>query len=224
MKGRTLAISVALLAGVVAADLAVSHRTSTALARKRSGADCLGPDSIVQLTPGQIGALPLDLSLAELRRRCANIGWTTTNGDESLDTAVLLTRPGLRVVGVVATLASEEGDRRPLQIDTGARVGLWKVSGTRAVLPESVPITATWGDLRRVYGKLGAFALNGTVFVNICRHPGMGVEMDLSRADAPINPVNGEPQDPATVDSAMAGTPIAVVELARELPRLHPSC
>jgi hypothetical protein len=222
MRGRTLAISVALLAGVVAVDVVVSHRTS--MVRKQSAGDCLGPDSIVQLGPGEIGALPLDLSLAELRRRCANLGWTTTNGDESLDTAVLLTRPGLRVVGVIATLASEEGDRRPLQIDTGVHVGLWKVSGTRAVLPEGVPITATWGDLRRVYGPLGAFALNGIVFVNICRHPGVGVEMDLTRPDAPINPVDGKPQDPATVDSAMAGTPIAVVELARELSRPHASC
>ena len=224
MRGRTLAISAALLAGVVAVDLTISHRTSRVASQEPLAGDCLGRDSIVQLSPGRIGALPLDLSLAELRRRCANVGWTTTNGDESLDTAVLLTRPGLRIVGVVATLADEEGDRRPLQIDTGMHVTLWKVSGTRALLPGGVPLTATWNDLRRAYGQLGALALNGIVFVTICRHPGIGLEVELARSNAPINAVNGEPQKQATVDSAMSGTPIAVVELSPGLPRLNPSC
>jgi hypothetical protein len=213
---RTLTISVALLVGVVATDLVLSSRShQTPFVRGRAGvADCLGPDSIVQITPGRIGALQLDLSLAELRRQCGNLGWTTTNGDESLDTAVLLTRPGLRVVGVVATLVDDGGDRRPIQIDSGAHVALWKVSGTRGVLPDGVPLTATWNALRRVYGPLGAFALNGIVYVTICRRPGISVQMELSNPGAPINPVDGVAQLPATVDSAMGETPIAVVEVA----------
>lgn len=214
MQARTLALSVALLAGVVAADIAVSRRSSRAPSIGGAPvADCFGGDSIVQIAPGRIGALPLDLSLAELRRRCPNLAWTTTNGDETLDTAVLLTRPGLRVVGAVATLADEGGDHRPMRIDSSALITVWKISGTRAVLPEGVPLTATWNDLRRAYGPLGAFALNGTVYVTICRRPGVGVLMDLTHPDAPINPVNGESQQPATIDSVMAGTPIAEVEV-----------
>ncbi len=85
-------------------------------------------------------------------------------------------------------------------------------------------MTATWNDLRRAYGSLGAFALNGTVYVTICRQPGITVLMDLAHPDAPINPVNGEAQQPATIDSAMAGTPIAVVEVAPVVPSASPSC
>ena len=150
--------------------------------------------------------------------------WTTTNGDETLDTAVLLTRPGLRVVGAVATLADDGGDHRPLRLDYAAHVAVWKVSGTRGTLPNGVPLTATWNDLRRAYGPLGAFALNGTVYVTICRRPGIAVQMDLSHPDAPINPVNGETQRPATVDSIMAGTPIAVVEVASSPPSRSVAC
>jgi hypothetical protein len=221
-----LALSAALLAGVVATDVVISRRTHSRIrAREQATArDCFGPDSIVRIAPRRIGALPLNLTIAELRRRCANFGWTTTNGDEALDTAVLLIRPGLRVVGVVATLANEDGDRRPLQIDSGARVTLWKVSGTRAVLPDGVPITATWDDLRRAYGPLGAFALNGIIYVTICRQPGIGAQMVLANPNAPINPVNGEAQKASTIDSALAGTRIDVVEVAADLFRLNPKC
>lgn len=223
MQPRTLALGVALLVGVVATDIAVSRRSRTAAIGGRApGADCFGRDSIVEIAPGRIGALSLDLSLAELRRRCSNLAWTTTNGDETLDTAVLLTRPGLRVVGTVATLADEGGDRRPVRVDSSARIAVWKISGTRGVLPDGVPLTATWNDLRRAYGPLGAFALNGTVYVTICRRPGVGVLMDLAQPDAPINPVNGAPQEPATVDSVMARTPIAAVEV-RSVPRARPA-
>ena len=214
MRRRTIAISVALLAGVIAADAVVSRERRASSPGREQSDDCLGTDSIVQIMPGRIGALPLDVPLAELRRRCPNLAWTTTNGDESLDTAVLLARPGLRVVGVVATLADEGGDRRPLRVDSNARIVIWKVSGTRGVLTDGVPLTATWNDLRRVYGPLGAFALNGTVYVSICRRPGLSIEMDLPHPDAPINPIDGVPQKPATIDSVMAGTPIAVVEVA----------
>jgi hypothetical protein len=223
VQRKTLALSAALLAGVVAADVAISRRSQRVRTETVRG-DCFGPDSIVQISPRRIGALPLNLTVAEFRRRCASFGWTTTNGDESLDTAVVLTRPGLRVVGVVANLANEEGDRRPLQIDPGARVALWKVSGTHAVLPDGVPITATWDDLRRAYGPLGAFALNGTIYVTICRQPGIGAQMVLANPSAPINPENGEPQKSATIDSVLAGTRINLVEVSASLVRLHPNC
>jgi len=216
VRRRTVAISIALLVGAVATDalLTRARRAPPVVGGRPRGADCFGPDSIVQIAPGHIGTLPLDLPLGELHRRCPNLGWTTTNGDESLDTAVLLTRPGLRVVGVVATLADEGGDRRPLRVDSTAHIAIWKVSGTRGLLPDSVPLSASWNDLRRAYGPLGAFALNGIVYVTICRRPGMNVEMDLSHPDAPINSTDGVPQNPATVDSLMTGTPIAVVEVA----------
>ena len=84
-------------------------------------------------------------------------------------------------------------------------------------MPDGVPLTATWNDLRRVYGPLTAFALNGIVYVTVCRRPGIRVQMALSNPGAPINPVNGIAQQPATVDSVMATTPIAVVEVASVL-------
>lgn len=219
MERRTLAAAAALLVGVVGADIAVSRRghTSPSVGARTPVGDCFGRDSIVQIAPGRIGALPLDLSLAELRRRCSNLAWTTTNGDETLDTAVLLMRPGLRVVGTVATLADDGGDRRPVRVDSGAHIAHWTVSGTSGVLPDGVSLTGTWNDLRRAYGPLGAFALNGTVYVTICRRPGIEALMDLSRPDAPINPVNGERQEPTTIDSVMTGTPILAVEVASVL-------
>jgi hypothetical protein len=213
VQPRTLAFGFALLAGVVAADIVMSRRTATRLVGGAPAADCFGHDSIVDIAPGRIGALTLDLPIGELRRRCPNMGWTTTNGDETLDTAVLITRPGLRVVGIVATLVDDGGDHRPVRIDSSRRIVIWKISGTRGALPDGVPLTATWNDLRRAYGPLGAFALNGTVYVTICRRPGIGVLMDLAHPEAPINPVNGEAQEPAAIDSLMAGTPIAEVEV-----------
>ncbi len=181
MRPRSLVISATLLLGVVAADAVFSRRAFSAFAERTSvaAADCLGSDSIIEIVPGRIGALRLDLPLAELRRRCAHLGWTTTNGDETLDIAVLLTR--------------------------------------------GVSLNATWNDLRRAYGQLGAFALNGTVYSTICRQPGITVEMDLARPDAPINPVNGEAQRPALIDSIMGGTPIAVVEVS-SAPRRSVPC
>jgi hypothetical protein len=126
------------------------------------------------------------------------------------------------VVGTIATLVDDGGDHRPMRVDPSARIVIWKISGKRGVLPGGVPLTATWNDLRRAYGPLGAFALNGTVYVTICRRPGMEVLMDLAHPEAPINPVNGEAQEAATIDSVMAGTPIAEVYMA-SLPPTRPT-
>jgi hypothetical protein len=183
------------------------------------GADCLGPDSLVVITADKIGRLPLDLSLAALQRRCGTMQWTTTNGDESLDTAIVMTEPGIVVVGAVATVANEDG-YHPVRIDSSSHVQLWKISGTAAVLPKGVRIDATWRDLSRAYGPMRAFALNGIVYVTICAMPEIGILMDTPDAAAPINDA-----PPLTVDSVMAMSRIRTVTLrAQRQPASTPAC
>jgi hypothetical protein len=172
--------------------------------------DCLGPDSIVAIDAGKIGDLPLTLPVDSIRRRCANVRDTTAHGDETLDTAIVITRPGLTVVGRIATVADGDGFH-PVRLDSSSRVMAWQVKGSAGRLPGGVRLDGTWRDLSVAYGRLLAFALNGTVYVTICSRPRLGVLMREPQPGAPINSINGEPSPAATVDSVMATTRIESV-------------
>jgi len=211
--------SLLILAAPTLLALAGTNDGSARAAEHRS-ADCFGAAPSVVITTDHIGSLPRDVTLGTLKRRCATTRWTTTNGDESLDTAIVLTRPGLRVIGTFATLMNDERDYRPLLIDSSAHVLVWKISGTAAVLPKGVPIDATWRDVARAYGPLRAFALNGVVYVTICTIPEIGILMDIPNLDAPINGVS-----PSTLDSVMATTRIRAVTLTgQKQPSREPAC
>ncbi|HEY9226989.1 MAG TPA: hypothetical protein VIP11_10100 [Gemmatimonadaceae bacterium] len=111
-----------ILTALLLAATACGHDASSRNAGQPS-ADCIGVDSPVVITADRIGNLPLDLPLGEIQRRCGPLQWTTTTGDESLDTAIVLSKPGLRVVGAVATVVNEEGSYA-VQIDSTTRVRL----------------------------------------------------------------------------------------------------
>jgi len=194
------------IAVIVAGVLACGSGGPRGNAASSHPGNCLGADSPVVIAPRGIGALRADFSLDSIRRLCANLQWTTTNGDESLDTAIVITRPGLRVLGVITTVEADGGPYRPVHFDSTTHVELWKISGTAGLLPGRVPITATWGDLRRAYGPLRAFALNGIVYVSACRQPALQF---LMTSPSPESPINGA--SPTAVDSVMAGVPIDAV-------------
>jgi hypothetical protein len=73
-----------------------SGATDSAIQVPRPAAanDCLGPESIVQVQPGQIGALRLDLTLRALHQQCPKMRDTTASGDESLDKSCALSEGG----------------------------------------------------------------------------------------------------------------------------------
>jgi hypothetical protein len=133
-------------------------------------ADCFGRDSTVSIDVGAIGALRLDLPLSALRRLCTNVRDTTATGDETLDTAIVISRPGLSVVGRIATIGDDEGFRA-VTIDSATRIERWTVTGRDGRLPGGVPLAATWGELARAYGPSRSFALNGDMYVKFCSGP-----------------------------------------------------
>jgi hypothetical protein len=128
--------------------------------------DCIGgPSPTIEV--GRVGDLKLDLTLRELRRLCPQIRDTIARGDESLDTAVVISRPGLQVVGRVANIANDEGDK-PYRVDSSSRIHYWTVTGTGAVLRGGVPLSARFDSLERAYGKAETLPLNGDVYAWFC--------------------------------------------------------
>lgn len=176
-----------------------------------AGADCFGGDSLVSVDANHIGALSLDhATVGSLERACPNFAWTTTNGDEELDTALVVERPGLRVIANIATIGDEDGFHK-VQIDSSMPVREWTVSGAAGRLGD-VPLTATWTQVSRVYGPLRASALNGTVYATSCRLDVM-LLMATPSPNAPINPVDGQQQRQELLDSVMANQRIESVAL-----------
>ncbi|MFL5613998.1 MAG: hypothetical protein ACJ796_10095 [Gemmatimonadaceae bacterium] len=170
--------------------------------------DCLSSSNVVRIRPGQIGELSLDLPLSDVLQRCPNLRWSTINGDETLDTAIVLDHGRLRVIGAVATLLDDDGDHRPVHLDARQPVKWWEVSGEPGLLPLDVPLNATWSDVAGAYGPLRASALNGTVYVEICRQLGLTLLINIPTPDAPINGASAR-----VIDSVMATTRIRAVRL-----------
>lgn len=121
--------------------------------------------------------------------------WTATIGDEERDSGFVLTRPGLRVIGIV----SVETDSPRSSMDTNTQVMHWEISGNSALLPKKVRVDAMWRDLANAYGPLHALGLNGTIYVTACSVPWLLVRMDSPTPDTPINGAPG-----TFVDSVMS--------------------
>ena len=170
--------------------------------------DCFGPDSIVAIDAGRIGALRLDLPVDSIRRVCAGVRDTIATLDESRDTAIVIRRPGLRAVGYIAPIEGDEGPSRPVVFDSTTRVAYWRVDGTAGRLPKGAVLTSTWRELTTIYGQLDAFALNGIVYVTLCSNP----ELKLHIAADDRIPVNMADRR-AAVDSVMATYRISAVQV-----------
>ena len=196
--------------------------------------DCLGRDAVVAIAAGQVGALHLDVSLDSLRRLCPNLRDTVIKGDEELDTAIVISRPGLSVVGWIATV--EDGDgRHDIHIDPQTRFKLWTVVGSAGVLPGGVPLTAGWRTLVQLYASHGSVGyLNGEVDVSFCRALGLTLSMSApppvhtprSATVAQVGPDSSRivlvyvPTSPAAADSSRANCreldPVATSPIRRD--------
>jgi len=212
-RARAIQITMCVMVSVMAARVSPAQRAPG----QRGVRECLGAHAPLLIGAVRIGQLPLGLSLRDILARCPSARWSTVNGDETLDTAIVLAEHGIRVVGAVGTLEDTDGSHRPLHVDVGRPIKWWQVTGDSAELPHGVPLDATWSDAARTYGALHAFALNGTVYVTICRQPGLTLLMD---SPSPTASINGEPD--RVVNSVMATSRIRGVLLS--LPRSnHPS-
>jgi hypothetical protein len=159
----------------------------------------------VTIQTGRIGALPLDLPLDSLRQRCPNIRDTTANGDEELDTAIVISRRGLSVVGHLARIEDEDG-RRAVHLRGTDKVSQWMVIGSAGRLPNAVPLTATWRMLVAAYGQVASRGgENGDVFLEFCPVPGFAFSMAVP-FDALNDTVHG-----AAAESTRLASPIAAV-------------
>jgi hypothetical protein len=155
-----------LFVAILATACASGSDNSQATAESQVASDCLGgPAPLIEV--GRVGDLRLDLTLRELRRTCPQIRDTIARGDESIDTAVVISRRGLQVVGRVANIMNDEGNR-PYQADSSARISYWTVTGTDAVLRAGVPLSAPFDSLQRAYGKAYTDPLNGDVYAWFC--------------------------------------------------------
>jgi hypothetical protein len=171
--------------------------------------DCFGPESVVVIRAGHVGALRLDLPLDSLRHRCPNIRDTTANGDEELDTAITISRPGLRLVGKLALIESENG-RQPVHFTGAETVDQWIVSGSAGRLPNGVPLTAAWRSLIKAYGPVASQGgANGDVFLSFCSMPGFSFSMNVPFA-ALIDTLN-----PAAAESTRLASPIESVQVPK---------
>ncbi len=204
-RARAIEITICVMTSVMAPRVAPAQRAPA----QRGVRECLGTQAPLLIRADRIGQLPLDLSLRDILARCPSAQWSTVNGDESLDTAIVLSQHGIRVVGAVGTLEDTDGSHRPLHVDVGRPIKWWRVTGDSAELPHGLPLTATWFDAARTYGALHAFALNGTVYVTICRQPGLTLLMDIP---SPTASINGEPE--RVVNSVMATSRIQGVLLS----------
>lgn len=160
---RAVRASLSLLATV----LAILFVDSVASANRPAAADCLGPDSLPRIDIGRVGALRLNQTLAQLHRLCPNIRDTNATGAETLDTAIVISRPGLSVVGRVWLISGGDEDK-PYRVDSSRTIYRWIVTGTNGLLPGGVPLSAPWDSLVRAYGRPDADPLNGDVLVHFC--------------------------------------------------------
>jgi hypothetical protein len=129
--------------------------------------DCLGKGAPA-IDVGQVGDLQLGLTLRDLKHLCPTLHDSVASGDESLDTAIVISRPGLSVVGRAANIANEEG-YRPYTVDSAATIHAWTITGTDGLLPRGVPLSATWDSLVSAYGTPRVDPLNGDVYVWFCQ-------------------------------------------------------
>ena len=175
----------------------------------RSVADCLGRDSLVHIDIGQIGALRLDLPIRELRQLCPNIRDTIASVGEAIDTAIVISRPGLAVVGRIATIGSDEGPY-PYHVDSSRVIHRWTVTGSAGLLPGGVPLSATWDSLLHAFGRPRVIPLNGNVLVSFCeRLPDIAFNFDDR-----LYLMKPELVSPDSYPSSLAGAHIRSVDLS----------
>jgi len=142
------------------------------IARAQSAApDCLGARPVV-VRLGRIGALPSAVTVKQLRQLCPSARDTVASGDETLDTAIVVSAPDIRIIGHIA-LIDDGGDRLAYRLTDTTRVRSWEVSGPGGVLADGTPTDASWAYLEGAYGRLTITPVNGWLYVRAARWPGL---------------------------------------------------
>jgi hypothetical protein len=158
----------------------------------------------------------LDLPVDSIRRRCASVRDTVVRGDELLDTAIVISRPNLDVIGSIATIEDDEG-RHSVRIDGNAPAKYWTVVGTAGVLPRGVPLTATWHSLRAAYGSPANISyLNGDIDAIFCNAPGLVFGMSKpAGTDAGVGSMNQPSAGDSRILRVQMSTRLTAADSAR---------
>lgn len=127
--------------------------------------DCTASVETVQISEKCIGDLAIDSSIGYNARLHGAQFDTTVYGHESEESSppypsVGFAFPGLRAVA----LQYGESLRNDLPADA------WIIVGSKGELPRKVPLTATWGDLKRAYGSAVGNA-EYDVTITFCSYP-----------------------------------------------------
>ena len=136
-------------------------------AERSQGSRCVEDTGVVRISPDSIGPLPVTATLARLRALCPAARDTVEYGDESANPAVFFPFWHLNVIAFQAG-----SSLRPERQAEG-----WVVGGTNGVLPEGVPLTARWKDVRTAYGNAMGETESG-VTVMFCKWPTFFFKID----------------------------------------------
>lgn len=99
--------------------------------------------SPLRISEDSIGNWALDAALGTLRKRCPAARETRQYGESESYAAVAFPLDGLTATAV------QYRD----SLDRNQPADAWSVEGTNGVLPNGVPMTASWAELRRAYGR-----------------------------------------------------------------------
>jgi hypothetical protein len=145
-------------------------------------ARCVGSGGRMVISNERVGALDLRATIGEVMARCDPVRWSSRGSYFSDDTTIVVGAPGLRLTGIVAPLTDSMRTRRlPFQIDSGARVLRWLISGIGGELPFGLTIGSSGRELIRRAGAVQLEARHGVLYATSRRLPGL--EFAMGSAD-----------------------------------------
>ena len=199
MAGATLAGLACQPADRAHAPSAISQAASSSARATPSppAIDCRAVDSMatkLQVTAECIGPLAVHANLGALRASspASDTGWHGEPGSHPF-AAWQFTPRGLVVV------ATQFGT----SVSAAAPAERWMVRAGPGVLPDSLPLNSTWGELRRRYGWPAFLGGSWTVDAEFCSHPGL-----IFTLDSDLDPTSvkaADLSDSTRVESVMIG-------------------
>lgn len=102
------------------------------------------------LSQDDIGLIPKDITIAELRSLCPGARDSVYYEHEAVFPALHVQLRGLELWAVQTRMDDERFEPLPFREECGA--DFWVVVGDSATLPGDVPTTSTWSELRQQYG------------------------------------------------------------------------
>ena len=156
-----------------ALDHTLSASSDSVLGTSRSTPFCgVVEQQPLRISPDSIGILSLTWDLRTIRHRCplardtVHYGEATESGG-NIYPALVISSGGVIVIGIQW---SEVPDSlRPLDV--------WTISGRNVVLPEGIPLDATWGQLHKHYGAGVAYLDYDVARVMFCKLPRLLIDL-----------------------------------------------